>query len=148
MLQYVFCPAWEKLPQVSQLPGLGPSWPLPAETSSSSRPLRLRLTMPGSGQCWQTPGHVCGAGRTLPLYRQAGRRGRGPGWVGAADSSACPSQSRSGAAACGPSAPPRSFWPCPRRETQHSWGAPAAGGGQGSDGCPPLPSDFLPASIP
>ena len=136
--------------QVSQLPSLGPSWPLPAETSSS--PGLPPPPAQGDHAWWwavQADARPCLWGRrTLPLCRRAGWRGRGRGWLGAAGSSACPLQSRSGAAACGPSAPPHSFWPCLRQGTQHSWGAPAAGGGQGSDWCPPLPLEFLSAQIP
>lgn len=131
------CPAWV-CPDPSLLklpPPLGSPHP------------RLRVTTPGGGQCRQMPGRVCGAGRTLPLCRRAGPWGRGRGWLGAAGSSACPSQSCSGAAACGPSAPPHSFWPCLRQGTQRSWGAPAAGGGQGSDWYTPLPPEFLSAQI-
>lgn len=101
-------PSGEEPPQFFQMPSWGPPPPALNLSLPPTTPAQAGHTL-GVGhvdRCQATP---VGGREDLLLCRQDGGWGRGPGWLGAAGSSASPSWSCSGAAACGQSAPPRSF---------------------------------------
>lgn len=94
-----------------------------------------------------------GLGDSPPCRRRGfwcrGARAGGPGAAGARGAGGCaasPSWSRSGAASCGPSAPPRSSSPWSRRRTRRSWVSP--GDERSPPGSPMVAGHVLPVPHP